>query len=498
MEQEILLHLEQISKTFPGVKALDHVSIDIKKGEVHALVGENGAGKSTLMNIISGNYKADEGSIFWKGKEVQIESQKGAQDLGISIVYQERSLIDGLNVAENIFAARQPVNRFRLIDTKKLTSMTEQFLETLNLGNISARTLVGELPPAKQQMVEIAKALSQNPQLLLLDEPTATITETEKELLFSLIKELTGKGVSIIYISHMLTEVFEVADRITVMRDGKCQGTANACDINIDEIIRMMVGRKLEKHEFETTVKDEVVLEVKSLSASRFKNINFSLRKGEILSLVGLAGAGRTEVAMAIFGADRSCTGEIYIEGKKVRVSSPLEAIKNGIGYLPEDRKLQGLFLEMSIEENVVSGNLKKIIRKHFIDKRKITAIAGEYKEKLHIAAPSIKGRVINLSGGNQQKVVIAKWLLVNPKILIVDEPTRGVDVGAKQEIYEILRKLASDGTAILMISSELPEAMLLSDRMLVMWNGEVTGELQCGKGHAVKEEEIMRYASGL
>ena len=498
MEQEILLHLEQISKSFPGVKALDHVSIDIKKGEVHALVGENGAGKSTLMNIISGNYKADEGSIFWKGKEVQIESQKSAQDLGISIVYQERSLIDGLNVAENIFAARQPVNRFKLIDSKKLTAMTEQFLETLNLGNISAKTLVGELPPAKQQMVEIAKALSQDPQLLLLDEPTATITETEKELLFSLIKELTGKGVSIIYISHMLTEVFEVADRITVMRDGKCQGTTNASDINIDEIIRMMVGRKLEKHEFESTVRDEVVLDVKSLRGSRFHNINFSLRKGEILSLVGLAGAGRTEVAMAIFGADKSCTGEIYVEGKKVQIGSPLEAIKNGIGYLPEDRKLQGLFLEMSIEENVVSGNLKRIIKRRFLDKRRISAIAEEYKEKLHIAAPSIKGRVINLSGGNQQKVVIAKWLLVNPKILIVDEPTRGVDVGAKQEIYEILRKLASDGTAILMISSELPEAMLLSDRMLVMWNGEVTGELRCGKGHAVEEEEIMRYASGL
>ncbi|MFR5583832.1 MAG: sugar ABC transporter ATP-binding protein [[Clostridium] scindens] len=296
----------------------------------------------------------------------------------------------------------------------------------------------------------------------------------------------------------MLTEVFEVADRITVMRDGKCQGTTNASDINIDEIIRMMVGRKLEKHEFESTVRDEVVLDVKSLRGSRFHNINFSLRKGEILSLVGLAGAGRTEVAMAIFGADKSCTGEIYVEGKKVQIGSPLEAIKNGIGYLPEDRKLQGLFLEMSIEENVVSGNLKRIIKRRFIDKRRISAIAEEYKEKLHIAAPSIKGRVINLSGGNQQKVVIAKWLLVNPKILIVDEPTRGVDVGAKQEIYEILRKLASDGTAILMISSELPEAMLLSDRMLVMWNGEVTGELRCGKGHAVEEEEIMRYASGL
>lgn len=500
MDSEITLRIKGISKTFPGVRALNKVDLEIRKGEVHALVGENGAGKSTLMNILSGNYKLDEGEIFLNGQEVRIEDQKHAQALGISIVYQDRSLVDNLSIAENIFAGRQPLNRLGLIDTKKLNAMTNQFLKDLNLHNFNSKTLVGDLSPAMQQMVEIAKALSQNPKILILDEPTATITEAEIDVLFNIVRELSEKGVSVIYISHRLSEIFEIADCVSVLKDGDYQGTKEVKDTNVDDIIQMMVGRKLVKQEFNTFAREGVALEVKNLSGQRFRNMNFQLRRGEIVSLVGLAGAGRTETAMAIFGADPKTSGEVYVFGEKVDIKNPTDAIRHGIGYLPEDRKQQGLFLEMSIEANIISGNLKNAVRKNsiFINEKKITDTANLYKDKLRIATPSIKRNVINLSGGNQQKVIVAKWLMVNPKILIVDEPTRGIDVGSKEEIYAILKNLASAGTAILMISSELPEALALSDRIIVMWNGKMTGELSCRDLEPVTEEMIMKFASGL
>ncbi|MEK6480288.1 sugar ABC transporter ATP-binding protein [Catalinimonas sp. 4WD22] len=476
------------------MKALNEVSIDIRKGEVHALCGENGAGKSTLMNILSGNFKPDQGQILVAGHEVQINNQLDAQALGIAIVYQERSLVESLSVAENIFTTNKPTNRFGLISYHKLYRQTQELLDRLNLSDIRPQTQVGHLSAARQQMVEIAKALSQNPDILILDEPTASITETETRILFKIIRDLSAQGVAVIYISHRMAEIFEIADRVSVLKDGKYQGSRQVSETDVDEIIRMMVGRKLEKQEFLSDTRQEVVLEVKNLSSFRFRNVSFQLKKGEILALSGLVGAGRTEVARAIMGADPVRGGEILLEGKKVKIDHPKAATRLGIGYLPEERKSNGLFLDMSVEDNIISAYLPYAAERGFIRQARVKKTAEEYIQKLRIITPSTHQKVMNLSGGNQQKIVLAKWLLRQPKVFMVDEPTHGVDVGAKAEIYAILKDLTRQGVSILLISSELSEVLAISDRILVMWNGQLTAELSRDEA---TEEEIMHYASG-
>lgn len=492
--KEISLEVKQISKYFPGVKALDGVSLEVRKGEVHALCGENGAGKSTLMNILSGNLKPDNGQILLHGKEISISNQLEAQRLGISIVYQERSLVETLSVAENIFTTNKPRNRWGWIDHPQLYRNTQQLLDQLNIRDIRPKSQLRHLSAAQQQMVEIAKALSQHPQLLILDEPTASITETETRILFRIIRDLSNNGVSVIYISHRMAEIFEIADRVSVLKDGKYQGTRNVSETHVDEIIRMMVGRDLQKQEFLPDVREHVVLEVKNLSGLRFRNVNFRLRQGEILALAGLVGAGRTEVAQTIMGVDKKTEGEIFLEGIKVNIDHPQTATHLGIGYLPEERKSNGLFLDMSVEDNIISAYLASAARNGLIQQIKVKKTAEQYIQKLRIMTPSSRQKVMNLSGGNQQKIVLAKWLLRQPKVFMVDEPTHGVDVGAKAEIYSILKALTKQGVSILLISSELPEVLALSDRILVMWNGQVTAELSRDEA---TEEEIMHYASG-
>lgn len=491
---KIALEVKGIIKEFPGVRALKNVDFDVREGEIHALCGENGAGKSTLMHILAGVYKPEAGDIFLNGQKIEINNQKHAHDLGISIVYQERSLVEGLNVAENIYAARQPVKSLSVINWKKLYADSEKLLKSLDI-DIDPKTMVASLSPAMQQMVEIAKALSVDPKVLILDEPTATITEKEVGVLFKLLGQLKAKGIAIIYISHRLAEIFRIADRVTVFKDGEHVATSDVIDVDNDWLVSKMVGRDLTLKREDRGVADDIVLEVKNFSSDRFSNVNFTLKRGEILSFAGLAGAGRTEVMRALFGADKKTSGEVWIEGKKVDIRKTSDAIENSIGYLPEDRKAQGLFLNMAISHNIVSASMKKISGVLNMDDKKAEKVSREYKEKLKIVTPSIKQLVVNLSGGNQQKVVIAKWLLVNPKIMIVDEPTRGVDVGAKAEIYEILRELTRQGTSIIMVSSDLPEVLSMSDRIYIMHNGRMTGEMN---GSEASEEYIIKYASGI
>jgi ABC-type sugar transport system ATPase subunit len=494
MQRTPLLRFNGITKVFPGVKALDDVSFEINAGEVHAICGENGAGKSTLINIVAGNYQPDSGSIEIKGKRVSVKSYANAMDMGISVVYQERSLVPNLSVAENIFTDRQPRGFLNFIDKKRMFKDTKKICGDIELDVLPGER-VGNLIIAKQQMVEIAKALSIKSQLLILDEPTATITEKETKVLFEVIKNLKERGISIIYISHRLQEIFNIADRVTVLKDGKYIGTRKVEDVEVGDVIRMMVGRDLAVDKSSSKRTGDRVLEVRNLNTSKIKDVSFILKKGEILAFAGLSGAGRTEVARAIIGADPIESGEIFIKGLPVKISNTEDAIENGIGYLPEDRKEHGLFLEMSVAHNVVSGNLKMISRNRLINEKKIIDVSKKSRDQLRIMCPSVGTVVRQLSGGNQQKVVFAKWLLVNSKILIVDEPTRGIDVGTKSEIYRIIRELSSKGTSIIIISSELPEVLTIADRIIVMHNGQITGELM---REETTEEEIMHYASGL
>jgi len=489
-----VLQANGIVKDFPGVRALKCVDFDVNEGEIHALCGENGAGKSTLMHILAGVFKQDSGEIFLDGSLIHITNQRRANEQGISIVYQERSLIGTLSVAENIFAGRQPVGVCSIIKWKQLYDETDALLAKLGI-DIGSKTIVNNLSPAMQQMVEIAKALSINPKVLILDEPTATITEKEVGLLFSLLRKLKENGMAIIYISHRLVEIFQIADRVTVFKDGMNVATSEVANINNNWIVNKMVGRELLFERVEHDIKQECVLECKNFNSDKFSDIYFKLNKGEILSFAGLAGAGRTEVMRAVFGADKKTSGELYINGKKVVVKDTRDVIDRGIGYLPEDRKEQGLFLEMAISDNIASASLKPLSKGFNLDQKAINVISEKYRKQLGIMTPSIQQKVVNLSGGNQQKVVLAKWLALNPRIMIVDEPTRGVDVGAKAEIYQILRELTKTGTSIIVVSSDLPEVLAISDRIYVMHNGRITGEI---KGSEATEEIIMKYASGL
>ncbi|MGI6176554.1 MAG: sugar ABC transporter ATP-binding protein [Christensenellales bacterium] len=492
-----LVVMEEIDKAFPGVQALDHCKFDLMSGEVHALVGENGAGKSTLMKVLSGVYQMDAGKIFFKGKPVHIPSTRAALDTGITIIHQELQLIPHLTVAQNIFIGREPRKRFKIMVDERLSNQKAQELIDRMKINLDPTQRVMDLSVAEQYMVEIAKAVAQETEVLIMDEPTAALTDTETQDLFSLICDMKQKGMGIVYISHRMEELKQISDRITVMRDGHYIDTRNTVDTQIDDIISMMVGRTI----YETTPdlpehpSTETVLKVEGLTCgNRVRNVSFELKKGEILGLSGLVGAGRTEVARAIFGADRLDAGSIYVNGKKVRIKHPADAVRHGIGYLSEDRKRYGLTLGRDVESNIVLASYRDFVRfKWVVNSKKTSKAAQEMVQQLNIMTPSLKQIAKNLSGGNQQKVVIAKWLVRNSDILIFDEPTRGIDVGAKSEIYKLLNRLAKQGKSIIMISSELPEILRMSHRVLVMCEGELTGELDCCEA---TQESIMKCAT--
>ncbi len=492
---ETLVKMTGIEKYFPGVHALNQAQFELRAGEVHALVGENGAGKSTLMKILTGIYQKDGGEIEIQGKPVDIVDSRQAQDLGISIIHQELNLMKDLTVAENIFIGREPM-RGMLLNKRQQNRQAEELLQSLNI-TIPPETLIKNLTVAKQQMVEIAKALSyEGTRILIMDEPSAALTEAEIEDLFRFIRELRAKGVGIVYISHRMNELQEISDRITVMRDGQYVGTVVTRDTTLDTIISMMVGRVIfEEPKTASNVPEgaPVVLEVRNLLSTEVSNVSFSLRKGEILGIAGLMGAGRTELARLISGADQRIAGEVLINGVPVNVATPRAAVDAGIGYLSEDRKQFGLCLGLSVSNNVALPALDLFSRGLVVDDRKVRKIAGEYKERIDIRTPTVETPAISLSGGNQQKVVIAKWLVRDCDILIFDEPTRGIDVGAKNEIYKLMNNLVEEGKSIIMISSELPELLRMSDRIAVMCEGELTGILNI---EDATQERIMTLAT--
>lgn len=490
-----LLEMKGVSKSFPGVKALSNVHLDLNYGEVLALVGENGAGKSTLMKILTGIYKEDEGEVIYEGNQISPEDTKQAQELGISIIHQELNLMRDLTVAQNIFIGREPRTGFNFfLKEKELNKKASKLFEQLNI-DLDPETKIADLTVAKQQMVEIAKALSFDAKILVMDEPTAALTETEIETLFKIINQLRKNGVGIIYISHRMEELKLISDRITVLRDGQYIATLQTKDTEMSQVISLMVGRELYMESKKRVVSNDHVnrLEVRNLTNYYVKDVSFELKKGEILGFAGLVGAGRTEVARAIFGADSIQQGKIFIDGKKVNIKQPNDAVHAGIGYLSEDRKQFGLMVNMSVIQNIMISSLKSHINGPFVKDYELREISEEYKEKLDIRTPSIYQRVNNLSGGNQQKVVIAKWLVRDSDILIFDEPTRGIDVGAKGEIYELLDQLVSEGKSIIMISSELPEILRMSHRVIVMCEGRITGEL---RSEEATQEKIMDYAT--
>ncbi|MBQ7951419.1 MAG: sugar ABC transporter ATP-binding protein [Clostridia bacterium] len=494
--QTPILKMQHITKEFTGVKALKDANLDLYAGEVHALVGENGAGKSTLMKILTGIHQKNGGTIEFMGKPLHLKSPKEAQDMGIIIVHQELNMMNHLSVAENIFIGREEKKLGFWLDDKSINQKTAELFQKLGIS-ISPTETIGNLTVGKQQMVEIAKAISYHAKIIIFDEPTAALTETEINELFCMIADLKKKGVGMIYISHRMDEIERITDRVTVMRDGEYIGTVNTKDTTKDEIINMMVGRVIyEDPKTQSTVSDdaETVLQVNNLTMyPHVKNASFSLKKGEILGFAGLMGAGRTELARAIFGADKPDSGTVFIHGKRAEISSPMDAVANGIGYLSEDRKRYGVAVDLSVSENSVMPSLKKFSSLGFVNSAAIHKVSSEYCEKLKTKTPSVHQLVRNLSGGNQQKVVIAKWLIQNSEILIFDEPTRGIDVGAKSEIYTLMNELAQMGKSIIMISSELTEVLRMSDRIIVMCEGRITGELDIKDAN---QEEIMKLAT--
>ncbi len=494
--RETVLELKDISKVYPGVLALDKVTIKVRRGEVHAIVGENGAGKSTLVKIVAGAERMDGGEIYIKERRVEIIDPHHAQTLGIGVIYQELNLVPELSIAENIFLGREPQrNLIRFIDWRRLIKDSENLLQELGIG-LDPNSRIRELSIAERQMVEVAKALSMNAELLIMDEPSATLTERELEGLFRVIRELKGKGVTVIYISHRLEEIFEIADMVTVLRDGNLVGSRRVKDIVRSELVRMMVGRNI-REEFPSRRVElgGELLRIEGISSDeRLKEINFSLRKGEILGIAGLVGSGRTELARAIFGADRFDKGRIYLEGEKIRINSCSEGIRHGLALLTEDRREQGLTLEMSVNDNITIINLEMLCSLGFINHRREKEAVENFIEELQIKTPSIRQLVKNLSGGNQQKVVLAKWLFTNSKVIIFDEPTRGIDVGAKHEIYQLMNRLVEKGIGIIMISSELPEILGMCDRVLVMREGRTVGEFS---REEATQERIMMLATG-
>jgi ribose transport system ATP-binding protein len=492
-----LISVKRLSKSFPGVRALHEVQFELMAGEVHALMGENGAGKSTLMKILAGVYTRDSGEILYEGKPVAFESPRDAQAVGIGIIHQELHLMNHLTVAQNIFIGREPRGRLGLfLDEVKLNAQARDILSRMHV-TLDPRAVVGSLTVARQQMVEIAKALSFDSRVLIMDEPTSALNDAEIAELFRIIRELKSRGVGIIYISHKMDELKQIADRVTVMRDGEYVATVAAQDTTVEAIIGMMVGRSLSDvaRSHSTADKGEVALEVRNLNAGPLvRDVSFALHKGEILGFAGLMGAGRTEVARAVFGADPIESGEIVVKGVKAVIRTPRDAVARGIGYLSEDRKRYGLATGMDVESNIVMSNLSRFLAFNcFLRRAQIRRTASQFINLLGIRTPSATQQVGLLSGGNQQKVVIAKWLQRDCDVLFFDEPTRGIDVGAKNEIYKLLRSLADQGKAVVMISSELPEILRMSDRVIVMCEGRITGELSAREA---TQQRIMHLAT--
>lgn len=495
---EVILEVENVSKSFPGVKALDNVTFTLRRGEVHALVGENGAGKSTLMKILSGVYQADEGTIRYKGKAVTFQDVNGAREAGIGIIYQELNLIPHLSVAANIFIGREPLTRFGTLDEKKMNAEAVALLGRLKI-RLDPTTILNKLPISKQQMIEIAKALSLNSEILIMDEPTSALSESEIDELFAVIHSLRDRGVAVIYISHRLEELRHIVDRISIFRDGHSISTDRFTDIGPLEIVNRMVGRKIEnkfppKVNLPTT---EKILEVRNIVRKGIlKGISFDLYRGEILGLAGLMGAGRSELGRAIFGADPIDSGEVIMKGRKLSLKSPSDAINAGIAYLSENRKEEGLAVKMQLAENITMANVLEISRQFgVISHSREMEAAQRYVKELGIKTPSLSQVVNNLSGGNQQKVVVGKWLFCNSKILIFDEPTRGIDVGTKYAIYELIGALAREGRGIIMISSDLPEIMGLTDRLLVLHEGSLVATLTTSE---TTPRAVLNYAAGI
>jgi ribose transport system ATP-binding protein len=494
---EYILQMKGITKQFPGVIALDNVDFAVKHNEIHALVGENGAGKSTLVKIINGVYKMDRGEIVFNKSIQNIRNPQHAQSLGISTIYQELHLIPDLSVAENILLGREPKRKSGLIDWQTLHQRSQIILQEIE-ADIDSHAIIRHLSIAQKQIVMIARALSQQASLLIMDEPTATLTSIEIESLFRLIRNLQSKSKAVIFISHKLEEVFEISERITVLRDGGLVSVLDTQATNKEEIIKSMVGRTLGE-EFprrnDTAIGEEVIA-IKSMTTVKgIRDISFYICSGEVVGLFGLVGAGRTEVARAIFGIDKITNGEIFLKDQKVEIRNPKDAIANGIAFATEDRKSQGLILGMSVKENITLPNLPAITMFTFIKHRIEKQLVGEYTKKLNIKTPTIDQETLKLSGGNQQKVVLARWLCAKPKVLILDEPTQGIDVGAKQEIYLLINDLVKQGLAILMISSELPEILGMSDRVLVMHRGRIAGEFTQKQATA---EKVLACAAGL
>ena len=498
IQSEAIFIMRDISKHFPGVQALDNVTFEVDKGEVHALVGENGAGKSTLIKILSGIQPPDSGQILYKEQEIKIKNPRAAQNLGISTIYQELNLCQNLTVAQNVFLGKESTSTFlSYLNEDQMNEKCRQYLDLLE-ANINPKALLSSLSVAQQQMVEIAKALSYESDVIIMDEPTATLTLHETDKLFKTIHKLREQGRSVIYISHRLEEVFEIADTVTVLRDGKLVGTEKISELEYNDIVRMMVGREVQNMYVRPTktanMTDEALLDVKNFTKQGvFKDINFSLHRGEILGFSGLVGAGRTELMRTIFGLDSVDKGQLAIKGRAHGVfPSPREAIQAGIGRTTEDRKKESLFLDFTVRENITIASMDAIIRSGIIDRKKEHALAEEQMRQLDIKAPSSETKVVAMSGGNQQKAVIARWLMTGPDVLILDEPTRGVDVGSKAEIYKLMRLLTEEGKGIILISSELPEILTVSDRILVMNKGEIVGEFMNADA---TEENIMALA---
>ena len=495
---ESILDVRGIVKTFPGVRALDGVDLKVRKGEVHAIVGENGAGKSTLMLTLGGIHKPDEGEIFIEGRKVQFESAHDANRSGVSVVYQELSLAQSLTVAENVFANRQPVGKLGFIDKKLLYEQTAKMLSLFRAEHIKPDTLVKDLSLANQQVVEILKAMSLDPKILILDEPTSSLMETEIKQLFENIRILKDRGIACLYISHHLNEIFEIADTVTVLRDGAYICDAVVSDIDVDFLITNMVGRKIEniygKRE-ERPADAPKAFEAEGLTLKgAFHDISFHINKGEIVGFAGLVGAGRTELGRSIFGSEPPDSGTMTLDGKKLSPRTPHQAIENRIGYMTEDRKKFGLYLKFDITSNLMANRIKDFSTNGFVSDKEAEINAGKVVGDLGIVTPGINQLLVNLSGGNQQKVLLGAWLGIEPKLLIVDEPTRGVDVGAKSEIYELLRGLARNGVAIMMISSDLPEILGVSDRIVVMKDGGIVGVLDHSEA---TEDKVIALATG-
>lgn len=495
MAEKLLLKAEGISKQFPGVQALEKVDFDLRAGEVHVLLGENGAGKSTLMKILAGAYQPDSGKILMNGREVVFHNPRQAQLAGIAIIYQEFNLVPYMNVAQNIFLGRFPKKNGFFLDHKKMHTDAKKLLKSLYL-ELDTNKFTFDLGTGQQQMVEVAKALSVESRVLIMDEPTASLTETEIEHLFMIIRDLKKRGIGIIYISHRLQEVHEIGDRVTVLRDGRYIGTMDVKTVKVADLVRMMVGRNIEDM-FERTYQacGEEALRVEDIkSGKRLRGVSMSLHTGEIVGLAGLVGAGRTELARAIFGVDPIDSGKIFVFGKEVHPSSPAQMVKAGVSLLPEDRKNQGLCLILPASDNVVMASLNKLFPKFFVNSRKEKSTVLEYIKDLRIATPSPKRITQFLSGGTQQKVVLAKWLCTEARIFIFDEPTRGIDVGAKAEIHAFMNELVKNGGAVLMISSELLEVLGMSDRIFVMREGRAIKEFSCKEA---TQEKIIAYAMG-